>query len=90
MEGSRQWLAYVPPGTVGGEASAAANLRVQRVDGSTTVVLTPPDGWLFVAPGFHWETDDRLLARVVTKDGGDEELVRCRPDPASCVLIDLH
>lgn len=89
LEASTQWLAYVPPGTVGGEASAATDLQVQRVDGSTTGVLTPPEGWLFVAPGFHWETDDRLLALVVTKDGGDEGLVRCRPDPASCVLIDL-
>jgi len=89
LEASRQWLAYVPPGTVGGEASAATDLQVQRVDGSATGVLTPPEGWLFVAPGFHWETDDRLLALVVTEDGGDEALVRCRPDPASCVLVDL-
>jgi hypothetical protein len=89
QEASTQWLAYVPPGTVGGEASEATELQVQRVDGSTTGALTPPKGWLFVAPGFHWETDDRLLALVVTKDGGDEGLVRCRPDPASCVLIDL-
>jgi hypothetical protein len=89
LEASKQWLAYVPPGTVGGEASAATELQVQRVDGSTTGLLTPPEGWLFVAPGFHWETDDRLLALVVTQDGGDEALVRCRPDPASCLLIDL-
>jgi hypothetical protein len=89
LEGSEQWLAYVPPGTVGGEASAATSLSVQRVDGSGTGVLKPPDGWLFVAPGFQWETDDRLLALVVTEDGGDEALVRCRPEPASCVPVDL-
>lgn len=89
LEASEQWLAYVPPGTVGGEASAATELQVQRVDGQGTGVLTPPEGWLFVAPGFHWEADDRLLGLVVTESGGDEALVRCRPDPASCLLIDL-
>lgn len=89
LEASKQWLAYVPPGTVGGEASAATELQVRRIDGSATSVLTPPEGWLFVTPGFTWEADDRLLALVVTQDGGDEALVRCRPDPASCLLIDL-
>lgn len=89
LEASEQWLAWVPPGTVGGEASAATELRVQRVDGSSDGLLTPPDGWLFVAPGFQWETDDRLLGVVVTQDGGDEGLVRCRPEPAACVLVDM-
>ncbi len=89
LEASRQWLAYVPPGTVGGEASGTTELRVQRIDGSGADVLSPPEGWLFVAPGFSWETDDRLLALVVTQDGGDEALVRCRPAPASCVFVDL-
>lgn len=89
LEASEQWLAWVPPGTVGGEASAATELRVQRLDGSSDGLLTPPDGWLFVAPGFQWETDDRLLGLVVTQDGGDEGLVRCRPEPAACVLVDL-
>lgn len=89
LEASEQWLAYVPPGTVGGEASAARTLRVQQVDGSASGVLTPPEGWLFVAPGFQWESDDRLLALVVTEDGGDEALVRCRPEPASCVRVSL-
>ena len=32
--GQQEWLAYVPPGTVGGEASGTAELRVQRLDGS--------------------------------------------------------
>ncbi|MCW2813947.1 MAG: hypothetical protein JWN84_1402 [Nocardioides sp.] len=89
LEASEQWLAHVPPGTVGGEASAARTLRVQHVDGTASSVLTPPAGWLFVAPGFRWESDDRLLALVVTEDGGDESLVRCRPDVASCVLVSL-
>ncbi|MGA8256823.1 MAG: hypothetical protein WB767_09640, partial [Nocardioides sp.] len=88
LEASEQWLAYVPPGTVAGEASAAANLRIQQVDGSATGVLTPPAGWLFVAPGFRWESRDRLLALVVTRNGGDEALVRCSPAPTSCVFVD--
>lgn len=89
LEASEEWVAHVPPGTVGGEASGVEELRVQRLDGSAAGALTPPDGWLFVAPGFRWESDDRLLALVVTRDGGQEALVRCRPDPASCVLVDL-
>lgn len=89
LEAGAEWLAYVPPGTVGGEASGTAELQVQRRDGSATGVLTPPDGWIFVAPGFRWESSDRLLALVVSQDGGDERLVRCRPEPASCVLVDL-
>lgn len=89
LEASRQWLSYVPPGTVGGEASGTTALYVQRIDGSEADALLPPEGWLFVAPGFSWETDDRLLALVVTRDGGDEALVRCRPAPSSCVFVDL-
>jgi len=89
LEASEQWLGYVPPGTVGGEASGTTELRVQRIDGSAASVLSPPEGWLFVAPGFSWETEDRLLALVVTQDGGDEALVRCRPAPTSCVFVDL-
>jgi hypothetical protein len=89
LEAGSEWLAYVPPGTVEGEASGTTELRVQRIDGSQADVLSPPKGWLFVAPGFRWETNDRLLALVVTPDGGDEGLVRCRPAPTSCVLVDL-
>lgn len=89
LEASGQWLSYVPPGTVGGEASGTTALYVQRIDGSQADALLPPEGWLFVAPGFSWETDDRLLALVVTRDGGDEALVRCRPAPSSCVFVDL-
>lgn len=89
LEASEEWLAYVPAGTVGGEASAAGNLRVQRIDGSDDGTLTPPDGWVFVAPGFHWESEDRLVATVVAADGSEEGLVRCRPEPASCVQVDL-
>lgn len=89
LQASEQWLAYVPPGTVGGEASAATDLRLQQLDGSATGRLRPPEGWLFVAPGFRWENNDRLLALVVSEDGGDEAMVRCRPEPASCVMVEL-
>ncbi len=88
LEAGAEWLAYVPPGTVGGEASAATELQVQRLDGSGAGVLTPPDGWGFIVLGFWWESDDRLVARVVTENG-ESGLVRCRPDPAECVLVDL-
>ena len=89
LEGGDEWVAWVPPGTVEGEASATAELEVQRLDGSAAGALTAPEGWLFLAPGFGWESRNRLLARVVTPDGGDERLARCRPEPASCVLVDL-
>lgn len=89
LEASQQWLAYVPPGTIGGEAFASSELRVQRLDGSTARVLTPPEGWLFAAPAFRWETADRLLAPLVTPDDDREALARCRPDSPTCVLVDL-
>lgn len=89
LEASAEWIAYVPAGTVGGEASATTELRLRRVDGTTESVLTPPGGWLFVAPGFAWESDDQLLTLLVSPDGGEEALARCRPDVTSCVLIDL-
>ena len=66
-----------------------SDLRVQRLDGSSAGTLTPPEGWLFVAPGFRWESEDSLIGLVVTQDGGDEGLVRCRPEPAACRLLDL-
>lgn len=89
LEARGDWLAYVPPGTVGGEASGTTEVWVQRLDGSAAGVLTAPDGWLFMAPGFRWESGDRLLALVVSRDGGDERLLRCRPDTTSCVPVDL-
>lgn len=89
LEASAQWLAYVPPGTIGGEASGTPELQVQRRDGSGAGVLAAPDGWLFVAPGFRWETADRLLALLVRRDGQFEALARCRPDAESCEVVDL-
>jgi hypothetical protein len=88
LEAGDEWLAYVPAGTVGGEAPAPSELRVQRLDGSGSGVLTAPDGWGFIVTGFWWESQDRLVARVVN-EAGDGALVRCRPDPAECVLVDV-
>lgn len=88
LEASDAWLAWVPPGTVGGEASGTPELQVQRRDGTAQGVVGAPEGWLFVAPGFRWESADRLLALVVTRDGQDEGLARCRPDLRTCELVD--
>ena len=63
--------------------------QVQRLDGSSAGVLTAPEGWRFAAPGFQWETPDRLLALLVSPDESDRALARCRPDTQSCELVDL-
>jgi hypothetical protein len=90
LEAGPAWMAWVPPGTVGGEASSARELQVERVDGGGAGVLTPPEGWVFLAPGFRWESPDSLVAHVVTEDGGDEGIVRCRPESPECVLVPLR
>lgn len=87
LEATELWTAYVPPGVIGGEASGAAELEVERRDGSAAGTLTAPAGWLFVAPGFRWESADQLLALLVTQDGQTEGLARCRPDVKSCELV---
>jgi hypothetical protein len=87
LEAGEQWIAYVPPGTVGGEASGVPELQVQRRDGSGAGVLTAPDGWVFRAPGFRWESADELLAVLVSGDGRDEALARCRPDTGACEVV---
>lgn len=88
LEAGEQWIAYVPPGTVVGEASGSPELKVQRRDGSASGELTAPNGWLFRAPGFRWESADELVAVVVSRDGQDEELLRCRPDAETCEVVD--
>jgi hypothetical protein len=87
LEATEQWVAYVPPGVIGAEASGTTELQVERRDGSAAGVLTAPAGWLFVAPGFRWESADQLLALLVTRDGQTEGLARCRPDARSCELV---
>ena len=92
LEASDEWMAYVLPGVVGGETWGSAELQVRRLDGSARGVLTAPDGWLFADPGYRWESGDELLAVVVAEgsgDGGDEGLVRCRPDTTECVTVAL-
>lgn len=89
LEASERWLAYAPPGTIGGEAWATGELRVQRLDGSGAGVLTAPEGWWFAAPGFRWETPDRLVALLMSPDYGSEALARCRPDRMTCALVDV-
>lgn len=88
LEASDQWLAYVLPGTTGGEAWGPAELHVQRRDGSDQGVLTAPDGWRFDAADLQWETADELLAVLVSPDG-DGALARCRPATETCERVDL-
>lgn len=80
------WLAWVPPGTLGGEVGAVDGLDVRRLDGSGAGTLTPPAGWAFRAMSWTWEDGDHLVAAVV-KDG-EERMVRCSPAAQSCVLLD--
>ena len=89
LEATEQWVAYLAPGTIGGETWGAPELLVQRRDGSDEGVLTAPDGWIFAAPGFRWETADRLLVVLRSTDGQTEALARCRPDTESCDPVDL-
>jgi hypothetical protein len=88
LEAGERWLAYVPPGTIGGVSWVAGELGLQRLDGSAAGVLEAPEGWLFAAPGFRWETPDRLLAPLITPDGTVDALARCRPDQMTCTLVD--
>lgn len=88
LEASEQWLAYVPPGTLGGEALGADELQVQRLDGSDPGVLAAPDGWRFDDTDMHWEAPDELLA-VLVADDGEEALALCRPARETCELVDL-
>ncbi|WP_157559170.1 hypothetical protein [Nocardioides sp. Soil774] len=88
LEASEQWLAYAPPGTLGGEAWGPDRLQVQRLDGSRAGVLAAPDGWRFNPSDMQWETAGGLLVVVVSPDG-DEALARCRPDKMTCTMVDL-
>ena len=89
LEAGEQWLAYMPPGTAGGEVPGLPELQVQRRSGSAAGVLDAPDGWLFLASGFRWESPDALLAELVRADGDDQALARCRPQTETCELVDL-
>jgi hypothetical protein len=89
LEAGKRWLAYVPPGTTGGEAWTTDELFVQRRDGSASTTLEAPAGWRFAVPGFRWETADRLLALLVSPDESAQSLARCRPDAETCEVVDL-
>jgi hypothetical protein len=90
LEAGEEWLAYVPPGSTGGETWTTSELLLQRRggDGSGSTALAAPDGWRFAASGFRWETADQLLAVLVSPDEQTQSLARCRPDTASCELVD--
>jgi hypothetical protein len=88
LEAGEEWIAYVPPGTIGGEAWTTDELLVQRRDGSGRGAIEAPDGWRFAVPGFRWEAADELLALLVSPDEQTQSLARCRPDTQACEVID--
>jgi hypothetical protein len=88
LEAGEEWLAHVPPGSIGGEAWTTSELFVQRRDGSGSGAIQAPDGWRFAVPGFRWEAADVLLALLVSPDERVQSLARCRPDTATCELVD--
>ncbi len=85
------WLAWVPPGTLGGEVTTVGSLEVQRVGGGGAATLTPPDGWGFRVEQWSWEDDDHLVATVAAEGAGEgdgaDRLVRCSATAARCVLL---
>jgi len=88
------WLAWLPPGTLGGEVAAVRTLETQRTDGSDQGSLTAPDGWAFRVEQWTWEDDDYLVA-TVTPDGrseaaGGDRMARCSPAAGRCALVPLR
>lgn len=84
---SEEWLAWVEPGAIGGDALTVDRLQVQRLGGGGAAELLPPEGFAFRPVDVVWEEQDRLLARVVD-DSGEERVVRCSPAGPECVLVD--
>lgn len=80
------WLVWAPLGTLGGEVTGITSLEVAALDGAAPDTLVTPDGWAFRPQTWQWEDDDHVLA-VAVDDRARERLVRCRPQPASCVLL---
>jgi hypothetical protein len=80
------WLAWTPPGTLGGEVAEVGSLEAGMLDGSQRMTLTPPDGWGFKAQDWAWEDDDNLVSTVVK--GRTERMARCGVLAGKCVLID--
>ncbi|MGN6577806.1 MAG: hypothetical protein ACTHKG_19205, partial [Nocardioides sp.] len=86
------WLAWLPPGTLGGEVTTVTTLDVQRVDGSGQAALSAPEGWDFRVAQWAWEDDDYLVATVTPAggpaDGGSgDRMARCSPAAGRCVLL---
>ena len=60
-----EWMAWTPPGTLGGEVTAVGSLEVGTVDGGTRRGLRrPPSGWAFKVLAWAWEDDDYLVSAV--------------------------
>lgn len=86
LDASEEWVAWIEPGSLGGETSATDRLQVQRIDGSDAAELLAPDGYAFLGTSLQWETADRLLAAVTGSKG--DRMVRCSPVTQECVLLD--
>lgn len=84
---SEAWLAWIEPGTLGGEVASAGEMRVQRLDGGGDGVIAPPEGWSFRPFSWRWEDEDHLVA-TVRNDEQEERMVRCSPVVERCVLLD--
>lgn len=85
-----KWMAWTPGGTTGGEVTSVPSLEVQTLDGDQQGTLTAPAGWRFKVRTWVWEDDDHLVSTVWSTDVRRERMVRCSPQQARCVLIDLE
>lgn len=85
----KQWLAWTPEGSEGGEVTSVPALEAQTLAGTDHVTLTPPEGWAFRVQDWAWEDDDYLVAPVVGTSGADarERMARCSGQTGRCVLI---
>ncbi|MGN0065464.1 MAG: hypothetical protein ACI379_14600 [Nocardioides sp.] len=84
------WMAWIGPGTLGGEAAGVREVSLAPVGSGTAgpddTVLRAPGGWLFTSAG-TWE-DDRYVVFTVVSEQGTERVVRCDAQAAACVVID--
>lgn len=84
-----RWVAWIPPGTIGGEASTSDTLGFRLLDGSRSGSWAAPDGFAFRSFSARWESGDTLVA-VVAGPRGAERMVRCSPELGECVLLDVR
>lgn len=83
-------MAWVPQGSLGGEAFYLDTIEVGRVDGSSGTTLTAPGMWEFVAGSLWWEDDEYLVSALMPGEDheGPRPMARCSVSAGRCVLID--